>query len=502
MALGHKNGSVSSVAAATKFRRGVASSWQQERRQWHKVNDHKEVAATRRSDDCGGGTVSSLSSSSVVAPPATDRPVLCVLRSTHKMAFSHRQRLRKAGELLEPQLNSFDLSPPKPHTVKPNVTFSNRQRLRKRGLLNKKTTSSVEDEVFDFVEQLFPGARADYPPSSSSNNSNGDSSGSMEDAAMADDDGLRHTTNAAAAAAVPEFPVADDAENNNGSEQDSEETIAMGEREQAAQERRRKLGFKLKLGPNGRRLLSGAIAGAFSRTAVAPLETIRTHLMVGSHGHSLPEIFHWIITNEGWPGLFRGNAINVIRVAPSKAIELFAYDFVKAYLSPKDGTPGKLAFLPVSPIAGSCAGISSTMCMYPLELLKTRLTIQPGEYRGILHALWRIVSEEGVLELYRGLAPSVIGVIPYAGVNYFVYDSLRSLYKRCSKTDRVGNIQTLLIGSLAGAIASTSTFPLEVARKHMQVRISTLTPSSTIRLYYSLNKSCVSHQSHQSFFIT
>ncbi|CAM6075325.1 unnamed protein product [Sphagnum tenellum] len=171
--------------------------------------------------------------------------------------------------------------------------------------------------------------------------------------------------------------------------------------------------------------------------------------MVGSHGHSLPEIFHWIITNEGWPGLFRGNAINVIRVAPNKAIELFAYDFVKAYLS-----PGKLAFLPVSPIASSCAGISSTVCMY--------LTIQPDEYRGILDALWRIVSEEGVLELYRGLAPSVIEVIPYAGVNYFVYDSFRFLYKRCSKTDRVGNIQTLLIGSLAGAIASTSTFPLEV----------------------------------------
>ncbi|CAM6057289.1 unnamed protein product [Sphagnum tenellum] len=193
--------------------------------------------------------------------------------------------------------------------------------------------------------------------------------------------------------------------------------------------------------------------------------------MVGSHGHSLPEIFHWIITNEGWRGLFRGNAINVIHVTPSKTIELFAYDFVKAYLSPKDGTPGKLAFLPVSPIAGSCAGISSTVCMYPLELLKTRLTIQPNEYRGILHALWRIISEEGVLELYRGLAPSVIGVIPYASVNYFVYDSLRSLYKRCSKTDRVGNIQTLLIGLLAGTIASTSTFPLEVARKHMQVRI-------------------------------
>jgi hypothetical protein len=119
---------------------------------------------------------------------------------------------------------------------------------------------------------------------------------------------------------------------------------------------------------------------------------------------------------------------------------------------------------------------------------------QPGEYRGILHALWRIVSEEGILELYRGLGPSVIGVIPYAGVNYFAYDSLRSLYKRWSKTDRVGNIQTLLIGSLAGVIASTSTFPLEVARKHMQVSTSF---SSIMNSTKSAFTSVTSSQFHQ-----
>ncbi|KAG0628180.1 hypothetical protein M758_1G006900 [Ceratodon purpureus] len=39
-----------------------------------------------------------------------------------------------------------------------------------------------------------------------------------------------------------------------------------------------------------------------------------------------------------------------------------------------------------------------------------------------------------------------------------------------SNEERIGNIQTLLIGSLAGATASTSTFPLEVARKQMQGR--------------------------------
>lgn len=108
--------------------------------------------------------------------------------------------------------------------------------------------------------------------------------------------------------------------------------------------------------------------------------------------------------------------------------------------------------------------------IFLIFLLLNALT-QPDEYRGILHALWRIIREEGFLELYRGLAPSIIGVIPYAGVNYYAYDSLRSLYKRLSKEERIGNIQTLLIGSLAGAIASSSTFPLEVARKQMQVGI-------------------------------
>lgn len=84
-----------------------------------------------------------------------------------------------------------------------------------------------------------------------------------------------------------------------------------------------RMGFKIRIGnPHLKRLLSGAIAGAVSRTAVAPLETIRTHLMVGSNGNSSGEVFESILKTEGWKGLFRGNFVNVIRVAPSKAIEV------------------------------------------------------------------------------------------------------------------------------------------------------------------------------------
>ena len=95
--------------------------------------------------------------------------------------------------------------------------------------------------------------------------------------------------------------------------------------------------------------------------------------------------------------------------------------------------------------------------------------LQRGVYNGIIDAFVKILREEGPAELYRGLAPSLIGVIPYGATNYFAYDTLRKAYKKVFKQERIGNIETLLIGSLAGAISSSATFPLEVARKHMQV---------------------------------
>ncbi|KAF2943653.1 hypothetical protein DAI22_02g080200 [Oryza sativa Japonica Group] len=227
---------------------------------------------------------------------------------------------------------------------------------------------------------------------------------------------------------------------------------------------------RVKIGnPHLRRLVSGAIAGAVSRTFVAPLETIRTHLMVGSCGAgSMAEVFRWIMRTEGWTGLFRGNAVNVLRVAPSKAIEHFTYDTAKKYLTPEDGEPAKIP-IPIPLVAGALAGVASTLCTYPMELVKTRLTIEKDVYDNVLHAFVKIVREGGPGELYRGLAPSLIGVVPYAATNFYAYETLRRLYRRATGRADVGPAATLLIGSAAGAIASTATFPLEVARKQMQV---------------------------------
>eukprot|EP00271_Cylindrocystis_brebissonii_P014375 TRINITY_DN35718_c0_g1_i1.p1 TRINITY_DN35718_c0_g1~~TRINITY_DN35718_c0_g1_i1.p1 ORF type:complete len:493 (+),score=96.37 TRINITY_DN35718_c0_g1_i1:255-1733(+) len=346
-------------------------------------------------------------------------------RKPDKVTFSERQRIRKAGGIPDDETFSAAINS---HRVKDHVTFSERQKRRREGRLS---ATSERDSLL-MLDGDYGAAWPDHHIGFG-----------LEDQRQKE-----------------HFEVEEE-------EHHEQEGTAALVPTRTTMPAKRGFGFKLKLGTTAKRLLSGALSGGISRTAVAPLETIRTHLMVGNSGKkSIGEVFNWIVATEGWKGLYRGNGLNVLRVAPSKAIELFTYDTVRKALTPKDGSAPRF---PVSPIAGSSAGIASCILTYPLELVKTRLTVQPGAYSGVFNAFVRIAQEEGFLELYRGLVPSVIGVVPYAGANYYAYDTLRTLYKKVAKKDKIGNLATLAIGASAGAVASTATFPLEVARKQMQV---------------------------------
>lgn len=50
-------------------------------------------------------------------------------------------------------------------------------------------------------------------------------------------------------------------------------------------------------------------------------------------------------------------------------------------------------------------------------------------YSNIFHVFIRISREEGLKTLYFGFTPTVLGVIPYAGLSFFTYESLKSLHQ-------------------------------------------------------------------------
>lgn len=161
--------------------------------------------------------------------------------------------------------------------------------------------------------------------------------------------------------------------------------------------------------------------------------------------------------------------------------------------------------------------MTSVFFTYPLDLVRVRLAYDfkekgkgtrkrptlSGTMKQIYNepaALDRKYMQLHVLNFYRGFLPTVAGMIPYAGVSFWTYhlltqlcrfDPTLSTYTRAplhfeyDPTDDDIDLSPaqqrivdkpplktwaeLLCGGLAGLVAQTSSYPLEVTRRRMQV---------------------------------
>lgn len=117
--------------------------------------------------------------------------------------------------------------------------------------------------------------------------------------------------------------------------------------------------------------------------------------------------------------------VNVARTVPTKAIQFAAFDAFKEALTVTDAKTGARTLPPWGGgVAGGLAGVASTCCMHPMETLQTRLAA--GSYKGFGDCVVTLLRKEGPKALFGGLAPSLMGIIPYAGINLGSYDAMRT----------------------------------------------------------------------------
>ncbi len=221
----------------------------------------------------------------------------------------------------------------------------------------------------------------------------------------------------------------------------------------------------------------------------------------------------------------RGNGASVLRIVPYAAIHFTAYEsYRKAIIHMVTQASSSK---PVSPVidllAGSSAGASAVMITYPLDLVRTRLAYQSESGKrhsseaavndrvrthasastsSASHRIQRILpqsptstirgviastlKQEGFLGLYRGIGPTLAGILPYAGLKFYVYQSLKQYYWRQKQVDdalKPSSHQKLPVhvmltfGAGAGLVAQTLTYPLDVVRRRMQVQGLKLPPA-------------------------
>ena len=236
------------------------------------------------------------------------------------------------------------------------------------------------------------------------------------------------------------------------------------------------LGFASKRKENGgasevlKHLFVGAVSGGVSRTIVAPLERAKIEYMLDSstmaRDGGLLGTLTRIWTNEGPRGWFRGNALNVLRIAPTKAVELFIYDKYKAaVLRANDRTELTGA---ERMFGGSAASVCGTALTHPIDTLRSRVS---GTGMPTVQCWNALVRDEGYGALWKGLGANMVRVAPYGAINYAVYDFCKATYRRVyGEKAKMSAAPTMCFGALAGAAAQTGVYPLEMIQRRMQVQ--------------------------------
>lgn len=244
-------------------------------------------------------------------------------------------------------------------------------------------------------------------------------------------------------------------------------------------------------GKQVKHIVSGGVAGALSRTCVSPLERVKILLQIQVKDPKFSGVGATLIKigrEEGLKGYFKGNGTNVLRIIPYSAVQFASYEEFKKLLKVSEDLQNQTPLRRL--VAGGLAGTTSVIATYPLDLVRTRLAAQcegaERRYRNILHAFQTILKDEGGLIsgcLYKGLPPTVMGIAPYIGLNFAVYETLKDFVlghlivrargaelKRMDKDRELPVVVRLICGGLAGGISQTVTYPLDVVRRRMQMK--------------------------------
>jgi len=221
-------------------------------------------------------------------------------------------------------------------------------------------------------------------------------------------------------------------------------------------------------------LISGGMAGACAKTAIAPAERVKILYQTNSERaftwRRVWRTFQTIYRNTGAVGLWRGHCATLMRVIPYSATTFMTFDRYCLHLTSLDLDSVTIRFL-----GGALAGATATTLTYPLDLMRARMAAHwdlSPRYPNYFAAFELAIKEEGFLALFKGLRPTLLGIMPYAGLSFTVYETLKAQFVHRLGLQSVSELSTptrLGSGAFAGLVAQTATYPLDTVRRRMQV---------------------------------
>ncbi|XP_028781959.1 nicotinamide adenine dinucleotide transporter 1, chloroplastic [Neltuma alba] len=128
--------------------------------------------------------------------------------------------------------------------------------------------------------------------------------------------------------------------------------------------------------------------------------------------------------------------------------------------------------------AGAAAGVIAATFVCPLDVIKTRFQVHGlpqlanGSIKGslIVGSLEQIFHKEGFRGMYRGLAPTVLALLPNWAVYFTMYEQFKSLLCSNDEHHHLSIGANMLAASAAGAATTIATNPLWVVKTRLQTQ--------------------------------
>jgi len=177
----------------------------------------------------------------------------------------------------------------------------------------------------------------------------------------------------------------------------------------------------------------------------------------------------------GLGAFWRGNFVNVLRYFPTQAFNFAFKDSIKK-LFPKANPKTEFGkFFLINMASGGLAGAGSLIIVYPLDYARTRLASDVGSGKRTFNGLGDCLVKtakgpSGVMGLYNGFGVSVIGIIPYRGVYFGLYDSLKEMNPYKMDLGLMGIVSKFGVAQFTAISAGYASYPFDTVRRRLQMQ--------------------------------
>lgn len=190
-------------------------------------------------------------------------------------------------------------------------------------------------------------------------------------------------------------------------------------------------------------LLAGSAARAFAGFLLMPLTVIKVRYESSLYDYnSIPSAARDILRRNGLGGFFAGFGATAIRDAPYAGLYVLFYEQSKKRLSASrfflsseddrsksEGAGGMrtMGFSRAAAINFSSAMAAGVLCSVltnPFDAVKTRIQLQPGEYKNMFAASRKMLAEEGVRSMWDGLMLRMSRKALSSALAWTVYEEL------------------------------------------------------------------------------